>query len=241
MVDDTVRILNSLPEHLFPDKSETETLQYSNRNGYIFTLAVPESKNPLRRAFLEPDTRQFNSDYYTHELHTLHAVKPAEKDERFGRLPVSDNTLVRPKYGKEYRLPSDWKHAWALLQEIILIEHSNNPHWRDYNTYLSVSHDPETLTPRPAPNVGKGRVLPSRNYAVWGNSEMGYYAQTFKESGTAGRGLVFAPEGQVYFFDGYFVPVNLRVKDAALPATFLKLSWESETRAGGTLNRMFPH
>lgn len=38
----------------------------------------------------------------------------------------------------EYRLPINWIKIRSILESLISIEHANNPHWKDYHTYLTI-------------------------------------------------------------------------------------------------------
>lgn len=76
---------------------------------------------------------------------------------------------------EQYGIPRQWSSLIPVIQKVIDIEHSNNPFWKSYNTYLTVQYNEDMKAGIQQRNPGAHTdglqsvrhgqaVLPARNY-----------------------------------------------------------------------------
>ncbi len=227
----------------------------SSSKGTIFTSQLnPEYRNPE----LIEDVRVFNNLYHETEIHTPKATPLLLTNYIDIETQVLPNALdmpIRLKGEREYALPEDWEPLNPVVQELINIEHTNNPNWQDYYTYLSVHYTPELKPGEQQRHAGchtdgfQGvrepvRTKTSRSYVAVTNGGTKYFPQTFVANLDAGKFNIFegfdlqvnekpdgtpdykiAEENTFYFFDAYTVHES---GNAARPGArlFIRLTWE---------------
>lgn len=115
----------------------------SSSKGKIFTSQQnPEYRNPE----LNEDVRVFNNLYHETEIHTpkvtpLLLTKHIDVETQV--LPNALDMPIRLKGGTRVCFTGRLAPLNPIVQELINIEHTNNPNWQDYYTYLSVHYTPE--------------------------------------------------------------------------------------------------
>lgn len=205
---------------------------------------------------LKEDERVFSPLIHETEIHVPVPVLNVTKDT--GVQSYMEDCLdmpIRLKGETEYALPEQWVGLQNVIQTLIDIEHTNNPNWVDYYTYLSVQYTPH-LTPgeqqRHAGAHTDGfqgirepvRTKTSRSYVAVTNGGTRYFPQTFVANLDAGKFNIFegfdlqvkqdnngnpefciAEENFFYYFDAYTVHESGAAYRSG-PRLFVRLTWE---------------
>lgn len=95
------------------------------------------------------DTRAFDYNTYTHEIHSPVIIDLGEPFPSFDKdreaLPRCLDMPIRLAGESEYRLPTKWESIREDIEKIITIEERHNPNWKDYYTYITVDCNPVTV------------------------------------------------------------------------------------------------
>lgn len=162
---------------------------------------------------------------------------------------------VRMQGDNVYSFPDDWVGLQDIFQQIINIEHTNNPNWQDYYTYLSVDYTPFLDAGEQQRHAGchtdgfqgarhSVRTKTSRSYVMVTNGGTRFFPQHFVSNLDSTKFNVFtgfdlqvdkdvsgesifsvADERKFYFFDAYTVHES---GAANRPGSrlFVRLTWE---------------
>ena len=155
----------------------------------------------------------------------------------------------------DYSIPEEWTLLIPIIQKVIDIEHSNNPFWKSYNTYLTIQYSKEIKANVQQRNPGAhtdglqsirhGKpALPARNYVAVTNGGTLFYPQTFVANLDLDVFNIFegfdlqlnrdedgnkkhdiAEELLMYFFDAYTVHES-GVANRDGARLFFRLAWE---------------
>lgn len=215
---------------------------------------------------LVEDERIYSNLIFETEIHTPQKVIPIS----FPDNVFVDDCLdmpIRLTGEEKYAIPENWAVLWGDLQKIIDIEHSHNPHWRDYYTYLSVEHTDNLKVGEQQRRGGahtdgfQGARNPvktkgSRSYVAVTNGGTFYYPQHFVANLDPSRFNVFegfdlqvntstrevAEEKFFYFFDAYTVH-EAGAASSDGKRIFVRLTWEKKLfdRSINTVNRMLDY
>lgn len=156
---------------------------------------------------------------------------------------------------EQYCIPRQWSSLIPVIQKVIDIEHSNNPFWKSYNTYLTVQYNEDMKAGIQQRNPGAHTdglqsvrhgqaVLPARNYVSVTNGGTLFYPQTFVANLDLDKFNIFqgfdlqlkrdengdkiydlAEELLMYFFDAYTVHES-GVANRNGSRLFFRLAWE---------------
>jgi len=207
---------------------------------------------------IKEDERPFDVLYHETEIHAPVPVLGIENEKEFD-AQVADclDMPVRMAGDTEYSIPDNWVGLVPALQDIIDIEHTNNPNWQEYYTYLSVHYTPFLTAGEQQRHAGchtdgfqgvrvAERTKTSRSYVAVTNGGTRYYPQPFVANLDASKFNVFegfdlqvakdddgnsvygiAEEKMFYFFDAY------AVHEAGGNARdgsrlFVRLTWEKK-------------
>lgn len=202
------------------DKSIVETFA---SNEYV-ELDISQTSSVNQR--LREDERIFNYETYAKEIHPPILVDLGETLE-LSPLPRCLDMPLRLSGEDEYRLPAEWESLKPTLEKIVAVEHTHNPHWKDYFTYLTIDNKPVQVGQQQrhgglhVDGFQGERIFPklkiSRNYVATTNGGTQFWPQRFVVADPArfnvfkgfdfqrdGEPLV-AEENQVYFMDAYTV------------------------------------
>lgn len=236
-------------------KIPTAKLVNSSHEGKMFTSEQdPEYYHPK----LEEDIRVFNTRYHETEIHVPIATPLLLTNHIDVKTQVLPNALdmpIRLKDEEEYFLPADWCALNTVIQELINLEHTNNPNWKEYYTYLTVHYTPELQPGEQQRHAGSHtdgfqgvrepvRTKTSRSYVAVTNGGTKYFPQTFVANLNAGKFNVFegfdlqvnqkpdgtpdyqiAEENTFYFFDAYTVHEAGNARTTGA-RLFIRLTWE---------------
>jgi hypothetical protein len=228
---------------------------HSSSTGTRYT-AQPNSMWVVEDGDLNEDPRPFNTLFHETEIHEPFAVIRVSEDEGFN-THVADclDMPIRFAGEQQYAIPDNWAALTPALKTIIDIEHSNNPNWKDYYTYLSVHYTGGLKKGQQQRHGGAHtdgfqgvrvaeRTKTSRSYVAVTNGGTFYYPQTFVADLDASEFNVFqgfdlqinkdengepitgiAEEKMFYFFDAYTVHES---GAAARDGSrlFVRLTWE---------------
>ncbi len=163
----------------------------------------------------------------------------------------------------EYKLPEEWAGLAPLISNIIAQEHTTNPNWVNYNTYITV--DCSKVTPSQQQRHGGlhvdgfqgSRIDPktkiTRNYVMTTNGGTRFYPQrfivadenefnVFQGFDIQAERFETAEENMVYFMDAYTVHESGFAERKGIRA-FLRVSYDLKKfdRAGNTHNSMLDY
>lgn len=127
--------------------------------------------------------------------------------------PEIPMTLVKKAGDNSYVIPHEAKELTSLLAELMSIEQSNNPSWKDYNVYLTIENG-KHLHPVPTNELAQDTNL-IRNYIV--SADWNPLMKLESEN------LLRLEESTVYFFDSRSThpkPVSDRLKGLFLRLTY---------------------
>ena len=117
------------------DSKITET--FAN-NEYISLNTEQEPK--FYNEKLQENERVFTYERYFEEVHPPVEIPLGKID-----FPYNEQCLdmpIRLAGESEYKLPTQWKSLQKTLEQLISVEHSHNPSWKDYYTYITVDNRP---------------------------------------------------------------------------------------------------
>lgn len=202
------------------------------------------------------DERVFDTLIHETEVHTPEPVLDISADPGVqGELTDCLDMPIRLKGQTDYALPQNWLALENAIQQIIDVEHTNNPSWQDYYTYLSVHYTPDLEPGEQQRHAGchtdgfQGarepvRTKTSRSYVAVTNGGTRFFPQTFVANLDPSEFNVFegfdlqvekdehgkpnygvAKENMFYFFDAYTVHESGAASRPG-PRLFMRLTWE---------------
>lgn len=191
------------------------------------------------------------------------------------QLPSVDLSVLQTEYPRcldmpvrlagqeDYLLPDEWVGLAPLLEQLIGVEHTHNPNWREYNTYMTV--DCKYVVPDEQQRHGGlhvdgfqgARIDPknkiTRNYVMTTNGGTRFYPQpfivvdetqfnVFQGFDLQAQDYIIAQENKAYFMDAYTVHES-GIADRAGLRTFLRLTYDVKQfdRFGNTHNSMLDY
>lgn len=243
---------------------ETVTFdQYTSTNVGNELFPTPAHRLPSGLPTIGEDARVFDKARYATEVHPPVPLL-STGDFLNTELPRCLDMPLRLAGDTTYLLPHEWSRLGPVLERILTIEHTNNPHWADYHAYLTV--DCSTVVADDQQRNGGlhvdgfqgARINPktkvTRNYVATSNGGTRFYPQTFNadlddsvfnlfegfnlQAGTPH----IAPENTVCFMDAYTVHESgLAARDGL--RTFLRVTFDLKPfdRHGNTHNAMLDY
>lgn len=155
----------------------------------VYLHANPRSE--LLNSTFEQEPKPY--DLKNHERES-HSPVPLFSAQEYPQVLVEQkdclDLVLRLSGQEKYALPEEWVTLFPIIQRIIDIEHTNNPAWQSYNTYLTVQYSKDIKAGVQQRNPGAhtdglqsarrdGIALPARNYVLVTNGGTIFYPQTF--------------------------------------------------------------
>lgn len=242
------------------DPSFTIDSYVSGTQGTVF-LGEPDSQhvNPS----LSEDQREFSYTTYAREIHPPVALPHINTSALANEYQRCLDMPIRLAGTQEFSVPDEWSGLVPLLRQIVSVEQANNPHWRDYFTYMTV--DCKHVEPQEQQRHGglhvdgfQGERHPvkhkiTRNYVLTTNGGTRFYPQRFVVADPAvfnvfqgfdlqAESYDIAEENTVYFMDAYTVHESGIASRSGL-RTFLRVTFDLKEfdREGNTHNSMLDY
>lgn len=117
--------------------TDTEIVESFANDEYII---LQPNDSSFHKDKITEDERVFSYERYFEEIHSPVEIELGELS-----FPYNERCLdmpIRLNGEKEYKLPTKWKSLQNILEQLIAVEHSHNPHWNDYYTYITVDNKP---------------------------------------------------------------------------------------------------
>lgn len=242
------------------DPSFTIDEYTSSTEGTIF---ITNSDSRLRALALAEDPRPFDYHRYAQEIHPAVPLPQIDTSVLADEYPRCLDMPIRLAGDAHYSVPSEWTGLVPLIHQIVELEQSNNPNWRDYHTYMTV--DCKHVEPEEQQRHGglhvdgfQGERHPvkhkvTRNYVVTTNGGTRFYPQHFIVADPAkfnvfqgfdlqAEDYFIATENVVHFMNAYSVHESGIASRSGL-RTFLRVTFDLKEfdRLGNTKNSMLDY
>lgn len=231
----------------------------SSSVGLILQPTLFEREIPRLRESEKP----FNFHAYNEQARYPEPIEEINLGVLKSNFPRCLDMPIRLAGSQSYALPKEWRGLATLLESIIGVEHSHNPNWVDYNTYITV--DCKIVEPEEQQRHGGlhvdgfqgSRIEPktkiTRNYVMTSNGGTRFYPQpfvvvdekkfnVFQGFDLQAEDYIIAHENCVYFMDAYTVHES-GIADRRGLRTFLRVTYDLKPfdRAGNTHNSMLDY
>lgn len=242
------------------DPSFTIDAYTSSAVGEVFAVA---SNPSLRQEELAEDQRVFSYARYNEQAYAPVPLAYIDTSALDAEYPRCLDMPLRLAGDEKYSLPEEWASLRPLLEQIVAVEQSNNPHWRDYYTYMTV--DCKQVEPDEQQRHGglhvdgfQGERHPvkhkvTRNYVLTTNGGTRFYPQkfvvvdpqkynVFQGFDLQAKDYVIAEENVVHFMNAYTVHESGIASRKGL-RTFLRVTFDIKEfdRLGNTHNSMLDY
>lgn len=232
----------------------------SSSNGVRFTPA--SEKKALHIPRLQEDAEVFRWSGYS-EGRAPEQLPDVDLSSLQQKYPRCLDMPLRLAGDAEYAVPNEWTGLLPLVSQLIQVEHTHNPNWVEYNTYMTV--DCKHVEPEEQQRHGGlhvdgfqgARINPkhriTRNYVMTTNGGTRFYPQpftvvdetkfnVFQGFDLQAKDYIVAEENKAYFMDAYTVHESGIAERAGL-RTFLRLTYDVKIfdRAGNTHNSMLDY